>query len=156
LKKIAALEGWSVKTPAKLDRIGSCIEAGMSVRNFTELLVWQKAMGLVVDVYGLTRRYPPAERFVLAAQTNRAAASIPANIAEGFRRQRRSIEVYLNHLDIACGSEGELFTHLELARRLGYVSTKELEKPLIKLGEVGRMLNGLMASLEPSRVRSRR
>jgi four helix bundle protein len=64
--------------------------------------------------------------------------------------------VYLNHLDIACGSEGELFTHLELARRLGYVSTKELEKPLIKLGEVGRMLNGLMASLEPSRVRSRR
>jgi four helix bundle protein len=93
-------------------------------------------------------RFPRSEQFGLTFQTNKSVISIPSNVAEGFRRQRRSLLAYLNHLDIALGSEGELFTQLECGRRLGFVSAKILEKPFDDLSEIGRMLNGLMTSLE--------
>ena len=120
----------------------------MKINNFTDLLVWQRSMDLVVDVYRLTKAFPVDERFVLTAQTRRSAISIPSNVAEGFRRQRRSLLSYINHLYIALGSEGELFTQLEACRRLGYLSAKDLERPFADLREIGRMLNGLVSSLE--------
>jgi four helix bundle protein len=102
-------------------------------------------------------QFPKSELFVLTAQTHKSAISIPSNIAEGFRRQQRSLLAYLNHLDIALGSEGELFTQLEIGRRLGYVSGTTLQKPLADLEEVGKMLNGLIASLDSkASQRSRR
>jgi len=127
----------------------------MHINNFTDLHVWRRAMDLVVDVYDLTAAYPRSEQFVLTAHTHKTVISIPSNIGEGFRRQRRSLAAYVNHLDIALGSEGELFTQLEVGRRLAYVSAKTLEKPFADLNEVGRMLNGLIASLEakdPGRI----
>jgi four helix bundle protein len=75
-------------------------------------------------------------------------SSYPANIAEGCSRHQPV--VYVNHLNIAMGSEGELSTQLELGRRLGYVSVRELDAPLRALSEIGRMLNGLAASIEAS------
>ena len=126
----------------------SAFNGGMEINNFTDLIVWQKAMNLLVDVYGITARYPTAERFGLTFQTNKSSVSIPSNIAEGFKRQRRSISTYLNHLDISLGSEGELFTQLVAGQRLRFVNEKDLEKPLAQLSEIGRMLNGLIASLE--------
>ncbi len=120
----------------------------VEIKNFTELIVWQRAMDLVIDVYRVTAMYPRSERFVLTVQTERAAISIPSNIAEGFRRQRRSLGAYLYHLDVARGSEGELFTQLEVARRLGYVPQERLTKPLGELVEIGKMLNGLIGALE--------
>ena len=120
----------------------------MQINNFTDLTVWQRSMDLIVDVYKITERFPHSEQFVLTAHTHKTSISIPSNIAEGFRRQRRSLPTYLKHLDIALGSEGELFTQLEVGRRLGYVSAKDLEKPFDDLSEIGRMLNGLIASLE--------
>lgn len=86
--------------------------------------------------------------FGLTFQTNKSSVSIPSNIAEGFRRQRRSISTYLNHLDIALGSEGELYTQLNAGLRLGFVKDKNLAKPLAQLQEIGRMLNALIISLE--------
>jgi four helix bundle protein len=129
----------------------------MEINNFTDLHVWRRSMDLVVDVYRLTEQFPKSELFVLTAQTHKSVISIPSNVAEGFRRQQRSLLAYLNHLDIALGSEGELFTQLEIGRRLGYVSATTLQKPLADLEEVGRMLNGLITSLQKkAEQRSRR
>src|SRR5687768_7079863 len=129
----------------------------MKINNFTDLHVWRRSMDLVVDVYRVTEHFPKSELFALTAQTHKTVISIPSNVAEGFRRQQRSLLAYLNHLDIALGSEGELFTQLEIGRRLGYVSATTLRKPFADLEEIGRMLSGLIASLEskPSQ-RSRR
>jgi four helix bundle protein len=128
----------------------------MKINNFTDLLVWQRAMDLVVEVYRVIEAFPASERFVRTAQTHKSAISIPSNVAEGVRRQRRSLLSYLNHLDVALESEGELFTQLELGRRLGYVDAHDLEKPFANLSEIGRMLNGLIASWEGGQPVSQR
>jgi four helix bundle protein len=119
---------------------------GMNVKHFTDLLVWQRAMDLVVEIYRITGAFPRTELYVLTSQTHRSAISIPSNIAEGFCR--RSNPAYVNHLNIALGSEGELFTQLKVGERLGYVSAADLVKPLDDLSEIGRMINGLVHSLE--------
>jgi four helix bundle protein len=130
----------------RIDGVKFDIDGFMQITSFRELLVWQQAMDLVVDVYQLTDSFPRNERFTLIAQTRRTAISIPSNVAEG--ANRRTTRAFLNHVDIAQGSEGELFTQLELGRRLGFVSAARVERSLDKLSVVGRMLNGLAASLE--------
>ena len=120
----------------------------MDIQNFTDLQVWQRSMDLVVDVYRITEAYPRHELFVLTGQTHKSAISIPSNIAEGFCRARRSLPAYLNHLNIAMGSEGELYSQLEIGRRLKYATGKKLDKAFSDLNEIGRMLNGLIGSLE--------
>ena len=126
----------------------------MPIKNFTDLIVWERSMELVVDIYHLTKQFPVDERYGLTSHTRKTSLSLPQNIAEGFRRQRRSLSTYIHHLDIAQGSEGELYTQLDASRRLGYLSTADLEKPFGELREIGKMLNGLIVSLEehePSR-----
>jgi four helix bundle protein len=118
----------------------------MEILSFKDLMVWQKSMNLVLDVYELSDAYPRYELFGLAAHTRKTATSIPSNIAEGCCR--RALPAYVNHLNIAMGSEGELFTQLEVARRRGYVEPAAIEKCFQDLSEVGRMLNGLAATLE--------
>ena len=120
-----------------------------AIRTFRDLVVWQRSMDLVLDVYRLTSRYPDNERFALTTQTRRSSIAIPSNIAEGCSRHQPV--VYVSHLNIAMGSEGELSTQLELGRRLGYVSVRELDRPVKELAEIGRMLNGLAASIEASK-----
>jgi four helix bundle protein len=117
-----------------------------SIQNFTDLKVWQRSMNLVVDVYRLTDGYPKSERFALSQQTRKSVVSIPSNIAEGFCR--RSELVYINHLNIALGSEGELFTQLECGRRLGFTKDPRLEKYFDDLSQIGKMRRGLVKSLE--------
>lgn len=124
----------------------------MPINNFTDLIVWQKSMDLVVDVYHITSKYPRDERFGLTFQTNKSSISIPSNIAEGFRRQRRSLSTDINHLDISLGSEGELYTQLHAGLRLGFIKERDLLRPLAQLQEIGRMLNGLIMSLEPKEL----
>jgi hypothetical protein len=81
-------------------------EAGGAVlRNYRDLIVWQKAMDLLVEVYAVTRLYPSEERFGLAAHTRRSAVSVPSNIAEGYSRRHRA--EYNRHLDIAYASTAE-------------------------------------------------
>ena len=120
-----------------------------SIRNFRDLLVWQRSMDLVLEVYKITSNYPDDERFALTTHTRKTSISIPSNVAEGC--SRRQPVAYVNHLNIAMGSEGELSTQLELGQRLGYVSARDLERPFIALSEIGRMLNGLAGSIEQSR-----
>jgi four helix bundle protein len=108
--------------------------------SFRELKVWRDAMTLVEDVYKLSARFPSDERFGLTSQIRRAAVSIPSNIGEGKRRKRQ--HAFLNHLDIALGSQGKLEVQLEIAQRLGFVTRKPVDLVMNRVAEVGRMLNG--------------
>lgn len=116
-----------------------------------DLTVWQKAMDLAVQVYRLTAHFPRDETYRLTAQLTRAAASIPANIAEGNARSSR--RDYANFLAIAKGSLNETETFLLLALRLGYLREPELAPTLALITEVGKMLTSLRARLMPSRQR---
>ena len=120
----------------------------MDITSFRDLVVWQKAMVLVENVYALTERFPKAEQFGLTIQLRRAAISIPSNIAEGHARQTG---YFVNHLNMAVGSEAELQTQLELAYRLDFVEKSRVEPILDSAAEVGRMIRGLMASVERKR-----
>ena len=119
-----------------------------SIRSHRDLIVWQKAMDLVVAVYRACKSYPKDETYGLISQTRRAAVSIPANIAEGQgRRLAKEFEQFLGN---ARGSLLELDTHLELALRLEYLTPTQYSSLHQKLDEVGRLLNGLMRSINTS------
>jgi four helix bundle protein len=115
--------------------------------SFRDLKVWRDAMTLVEDVYRISKSFPSDERFGLTAQIRRAAVSIPSNIGEGKRRKRQ--RALLHHLDIALGSQGEVDVQLELALRLGFVARGQYDEVAKRVDEVGRMLNGLIESLQP-------
>ena len=112
-----------------------------------ELVVWQKAMDLAEQVYREVRHFPSDERFGLVRQLQRASASVPANIAEGFSRRSRA--AYRFHVAIGLGSQAELQTHLELAKRLSFIAIDRFEALLELTNEVGRLLHGLWRALSP-------
>lgn len=117
-----------------------------TVRNYRELIVWQKAMDLVELIYQATKQFPKEELYGLTSQVRRSAVSIPSNIAEG--QARKSTAEFLNFLSIANGSRAEMETQILLAQRLKYV-TNETSQPILNLSEeVSRLLNGLMNSLK--------
>lgn len=118
----------------------------MEVKSYKDLEVWQKAMDLVLKCYQTTKSFPKSEVYGLASQLQRAAVSIPANIAEG--RERKYSKEFVQHLSIAYSSLAELETHIQIAQRLNYISSAEMEKLLGKTSEIGRMLNGLRNSIE--------
>ena len=107
----------------------------MASKSFEDLIVWQKAHQFVLDCYGYTRGFPREEMFVLSAQMRRAAISIPANIAEGFRK--RSDAEKLRYYNIAQGSIEESSYYLILSPDLGYGSVSDLRP---QLNEVSRLL----------------
>jgi len=121
----------------------------MGLKTYRDLVVWQKAVELVVVVYRLGKRLPSAERFGLVSQMQRASVSVPANIAEGHWRTHRGD--YLRHLSIARGSLAELETHLTIAVRLDYLDRDEVMEAWDYCQEVGKMLNKLIRSLEKTR-----
>jgi four helix bundle protein len=112
------------------------------------LVLWHKAVHLVVSVYGVTRRFPSSERFGLAAQMQRAAVSIPSNVAEGAARKGR--KEYLQFVYAARGSLSELDTQVEIAGLLGYIKPDESSKLQAEIDEVSRLLNGVIAYLSRS------
>jgi four helix bundle protein len=112
-------------------------------QDFRNLMVWQKAIAFVTEVYRATQCFPYEEKFGLTSQLRRAAVSIPCNIAEGQGRSSRGeFRQFLGH---AKGSICEVETQLIIAQNLGYL--KESEPLLEKLHEVARLLNGLVNSL---------
>ena len=122
----------------------------MGLKSYRDLEVWQKAMDLVVACYQITKKFPKNEVYGLINQLQRAAVSIPANIAEG--RERQHSKEFIQHLSIAYGSLAELETHIQIAERLTYIDMNQLKKLLDKTAEIGRMLNGLRRSLEKGSV----
>lgn len=116
------------------------------VRSHRDLLVWQHAMDVAVATYDLTKRYPRDELFGLTSQSRRAAASVAANIAEGYGRATK--QAYVNFLRIARGSLKELETHLVLAERVGLASPKPTQELLERTDELGRMLHSLISKVQ--------
>ena len=122
----------------------------MTVRNYRDLQVWQKAMDLVVDCYQLTYSFPKEELYGLTNQVRRAAVSIPANLAEGHSRFNK--REFVQFIGIATGSLAELETHLLIAMKLNYLDKSRTDPVLGKTDELARMLKGLRNALRPTRL----
>lgn len=113
--------------------------------SYKDLLVWQQSMDLAVEIYSATKAWPKEELYGLTSQVRRAAASVPANIAEGYGRELRGS--YLQFLRIAQGSLKELETHLLIAGRTG-IATNDSIAPLRGSCEsVGKLLRLLLRKL---------
>jgi len=113
------------------------------ITSFEDLGVWQKAHQMVLNVYRITGSFPAEERFGLTSQMRRAAVSVPANLAEGFKK--RGIRDKLNFYNIAQGSLEELRYYLILSKDLGYVPEN---RQMIEItDEIARMLHGLIRAV---------
>lgn len=112
-------------------------------RTFQDLVVWRKSHALVLGVYRLTAGFPKQETYGLCSQMRRAAVSVPANIAEGFRKRGRADKV--RFMNIAEGSLEESRYYLILAKDLGYENTEGL---MALLEEVSRLLNAYAKAIQ--------
>ena len=112
---------------------------------YRELKVWRLAMELAEAVYKLCAEFPKHEVYGLSSQLQRAAVSIPSNIAEG--QARNSVKEFSYFLGIARGSLAELETQIMLAQRLGYLNEEKINPVLEKAEEIGKMLKGLQKSI---------
>ena len=118
----------------------------MTVKHYAELIAWQKAMDFVESVYRSTVGFPKEEMFGLTCQVRRAAVSVPSNIAEG--QGRRTTGEFLQFLSVARGPLQEAETQIQLAQRLGYLAEATKRDILNLSTEVGRLISGLIKSLE--------
>ena len=114
----------------------------MKAKTFEDLMVWQKAHQVVLRIYRLSKSFPKHELFGLSSQIRRAAVSIPANIAEGFKKKTSPEK--LKYFNIAQGSLEEVRYYLILSSDLNYGDTKQLKDDL---GEVSRMLEAYIRSI---------
>jgi four helix bundle protein len=112
-------------------------------QSFRDVLVWQKAHAFTLAMYRITEGFPKHELFALTSQLRRAAASVPANFVEGFRK--RTTADKLRFYNIAQGSADECLYHLILAHDLGYTETSSLQADL---EEVSRLLQGYINGLD--------
>jgi len=119
-----------------------------ALRGYRDLRAWQQAMGLVTEIYRVTRTFPKEEQYGLVSQIRRAAVSVPSNLAEGHGRNSRN--EFRQFIGQARGSLSEVETQLEIAKNLGYVKA-ELADALMEQAEaVGKMLTGLRSWTEKS------
>jgi four helix bundle protein len=118
----------------------------LNLVGYRKLRVWQCGIELCKRAYGATTQFPDSERFGLTSQMRRAAVSIPSNIGEG--SARRSTKELLYFTSVACGSCEELQTLIVVAFNAGYLDELEAVSLFEEAEEIGRMLNGMRASLE--------
>jgi four helix bundle protein len=116
------------------------------IRSYRDLIAWQKAFSVGLTVYELTRALPEHERFGLVSQLRRGAVSVASNIAEGYGRQ--STQDYTRFLRVARGCLYEIETQLLFAVEFGYIARDRFEEVSGQLAECGRVLAGLIRSLE--------
>ena len=115
-----------------------------SIKSYKELIVWQKAIVLVKEVYEFTNSFPAEEKFGLTSQMRRASVSVPSNIAEGWGRLSK--KNYIQFLRTARGSLYELETQIIISVDLNYNDNSETVESLII--EISKMLNTLIKSLD--------
>jgi len=116
------------------------------VKTFRDLILWRKAMDLAERCYTRSLRFPREHQPVIGYEIRKSSVSVPSNVAEGFGRHYTA--AYINHLWIANGSDNELQTQLEIARRLRILGDDEAEGLIVDADEVSRILKGLVRSLE--------
>ena len=116
------------------------------VKSYKDLLVWQKGITLVKEMYRLTQTFPDIEKFGLVSQMRRAAVSVPSNIAEGqCRHTRKEFIQFLSHSE---GSVAELETQLVLSVELGYCTLAQTQRVMNLTTELSKMLDSLRRKLE--------
>lgn len=119
------------------------------MKTFRDLLVWQKSMSFVTEIYKVSKSFPKEEVYGLTSQIRRSAVSVPSNISEGYGRQ--GINDYLRFLNIAIASLFELQTQLEIAFNLKFIK-KEIFEELYELSrEIERMLSSFIRSIKSKR-----
>jgi four helix bundle protein len=116
-----------------------------AVKDYRDLIVWQKAMDLVETIYRTTSTFPREEIYGLTSQVRRAAISIPSNIAEG--NGRNTTRDYVHFLGMAYGSVKEVETQVLIAERLQYINSSRSDELVRLTGEIARLISGLMNSL---------
>jgi four helix bundle protein len=119
--------------------------ASEKITSFEQLLSWQKAALLAVEIYSLTKQFPSAEKFALTDQIQRSAISVSANIAEGFGRITTAEK--LHFYTIAYGSLLETKSHLLIAQKIGYINESVLEKAFILITDIQKLINASKRSI---------
>ena len=117
-------------------------------KNFTDLIAWQKAHEFVLEVYKATRSFPMEERFALCSQFQRAVVSIPANIAEGYKKLGKADK--LRFMNIAQGSLEECRYYIILSRDLSYISVEIYNELMGRLEETSKLLNSYIRGITNS------
>lgn len=117
------------------------------IKTYKDLIVWQKAMDLVLEIYSLTDQYPDEEKFGLVSQMRRAVISIPSNIAEG--KLRAGDKEERRFFLVSFSSGGELETQIEVSKRLPKTKDLDFDRAETLLEEVMKMLNKMISNLEP-------
>lgn len=120
----------------------------MPIESYRSLQVWQKSVDFAVLVYRWVGRFPKHEQYGLASQIQRAAVSIPSNIAEG--KERQSDRDFARFITMAMGSLAELETQLLIAQRLGYLDESDWQDAMFLSDEIGKMLRSLHKTLSIS------
>jgi len=115
----------------------------MKAKTFEDLIVWQKSHQFVLKIYKITQQFPHHEVFGLVSQIRRSAVSVPANLAEGFKRKGKADKI--RFFNISQGSLEEVRYYLILTNDLGYADTKQLKTDL---DEIGRMLDAYIKSIK--------
>ena len=115
-------------------------------RSYRDLIAWQKAMKFVTEIYVATQRFPSSELYGLTSQLRRAAVSVPSNIAEG--QARFSQKEFHHFLSQARGSLVEIETQVLISKELKYLPSEGADELLATAEELGRVLNGLLASVK--------
>ena len=121
---------------------------GAEVKTYKDLLVWQKAIHFVTQVYKVVKGFPQEELYGLTSQIKRAAVSIPSNIAEGYGR--KSTKDYIRFLQIAMGSIFEIQTQLEISKNLEFVSESSFGELYEYSREIERMLSSMINKVTES------
>ena len=115
-------------------------------KSYKDLVAWQKGIQLVTEIYALTRTFPADEKFGLTSQLNRAAVSVPSNIAEGWGRE--TSKNFIQFLRNSRGSIKEIQTQLIIAKNLGYITSEKFEAVTGMSEEAGKIIHGLIKSIE--------
>lgn len=116
------------------------------IKSYKDLIVWEKSMDLVTEIYLLTEKFPKSELYGIVSQMRRCAISIPSNIAEG--KQRGTRKDYRHFLIIAFGSGAELETQIEISKRLNFCKNEDYTVIDGLLDEIVKILNKLISKLE--------
>jgi four helix bundle protein len=119
------------------------------MKTFRELIVWQKSMDYVTEIYKISKSFPVEENFGLTSQMRRCSISIPSNISEGYGRD--GLNDYIRFLNIAISSLFELQTQIEIAFNLKYIKKKEFDILFSSSREIERMLSSFIRSLKSKR-----
>jgi four helix bundle protein len=123
-----------------------CSAGAVKINRFSDLTVWQKAHELTLATYHLTEKFPRSEQYGIVSQLSRSAASVSANIAEGFGR--RTTKELLRCLHISRGELEETRYFLILSRDLGHISAADFESMSTRCDSVGQLINALGRSLK--------